>query len=102
MTNDIELIRHQMLPSQLGKIKDIDPQKAKELKDACAGFEAILTKKMFESMRQTLPGDALFNQSNGMEIFESMYDQYLTDEVSHAPHGTGIKEFLYEQLKGSL
>ena len=102
MANDIELLRHQMLSPQLGKIKEIDPQKAEELKDACAGFEAILTKKMFESMRQTLPGDALFNQSNGMEIFESMYDQYLIDDVSHAPHGTGIKEFLYEQLKGSL
>lgn len=102
MPNDIELLRHQMLSPQLGKIKEIDPQKAEELKDACAGFEAILTKKMFESMRQTLPGNALFEKSNSMEIFESMYDQHLTDEASHAHRGSGIKEFLYEQLKGSL
>ncbi|MDD9303618.1 MAG: rod-binding protein [Desulfobacter sp.] len=84
MTGPVNSIQNQMLASQLAQIKPVDPEKEKELKEACEGFEAIFTQKILQSMRQTLPGDALFPKSNSIEVFESMYDQHLTDQLSHA------------------
>lgn len=100
----IDLIHQHLAAPGLDQIKKkaADPEKEKELKEACAGFEAIFMKKMVESMRSTLPGNALFPQSNTMEIFQSMYDQSLADKLSHTPQSTGLKEFLYQQLKKSL
>lgn len=104
MAEPIDLIHQTLTRAGLDRIKKkaADPEKEKELKEACAGFEAIFMKKMMESMRNTLPGNALFPQSNSMDIFESMYDQHLAEKLSHAPESTGLKEFLYEQLKKSL
>ncbi|MFA5905115.1 MAG: rod-binding protein [Desulfobacula sp.] len=76
--------------------------KEKELKKACEGFEAIIVNTMLKSMRESLPGDALFGESNGSNIYKSMYDQYLAEEVSKKNQSIGLKEFLYKQLKDSL
>jgi len=102
MIHDIDTIHSQILASKVDAAKKIDPSEEAALKDACAGFEAILTKTLMDSMRQTLPGDALFPDSNGKDIFESMYDQSLSDHISQAPTAFGLKEFLFNQLKPSL
>lgn len=107
MTIDMDVVRQQMAGSSLSKAKNPfgktpPPDNEAALMDACKGFEAIFMKKMVESMRDTLPGDALFSKSNTMDIFQSMHDQYLTDKLSQAPEGSGVKEFLYRQLKKSL
>ncbi len=102
MIQDMDTIRSQMLAGKLTKTKKTDPADEKALMEACEGFEAIFTKTMLDSMRDTLPGDALFPETNGKEIFESMKDQQLAEDLSKAPHGLGIKEFLYNQLKSSL
>ena len=78
------------------------PQKDEALKEACEGFEAMFTRKMLESMRQTLPGDGLFAKSNATDILQSMQDQNLAEDLAAAPTGTGLKEFLYNQLKDTL
>jgi flagellar protein FlgJ len=57
---------------------------------------------MIKSMRKSLPGDALLNESHGMDIYKSMYDQYLADELSKSKTSIGVKEFLFQQLKESL
>ncbi len=104
MAGPIDLIHQNLTSAGLDRIKKgaADPEKEKELKDACAGFEAIFMKKMIESMRDTLPGNALFPPSNGMEIFESLYDQYLAEKLSQSPQSLGLRDFLYEQMKKSL
>ncbi len=76
--------------------------KETQLKEACAGFEAIFLHTMLKNMRQSLPGDAVFNESNTSNIYQSMYDQYLADNLSKGSSSLGVKEFLYEQLKDSL
>lgn len=76
--------------------------KEKELKKACEGFEAIILNTMIKSMRESLPGDALFGESNGASIYKSMYDQYLAEELAGKNQSIGLKEFLFEQLKDSL
>jgi flagellar protein FlgJ len=102
MIQDIDTIHSQMLAGKLVKTKHTDTADEKALMEACEGFEAIFTKTMLDSMRDTLPGNALFPKSNGQDIFESMRDQQLAEDLSSAPHGVGIKEFLYNQLKSSL
>ncbi len=57
---------------------------------------------MIKSMRKSLPGNALFMDSHGMDMYKSMYDQYLADELSQSRTSLGVKEFLYNQLKDSL
>lgn len=105
---DIDIINQNLVTSNLSKIKKQgkDPAKQalkeKELKKACEGFEAIILNTMVKSMRESLPGDALFGESNGANIYKSMYDQYLSEELSKKNQSVGLKEFLYRQLKDSL
>lgn len=107
---DIDLVNQGIAQARIANVKkqgaDIADKslKEKDLKEACAGFEAILLHSMIKSMRESLPGDALFSESHGMNIYKSMYDQYLAEELSRSNHGQslGLKEFLYDQLKNSI
>ncbi len=101
---DIDLINQNLAKASLNTLgnKKVSNSTEKELKEACAGFEAIFLNTMVTSMRGTLTGDALFNESNEMDIYQSMYDQALVDELSKNGSSTGIKEFLYQQLKDSI
>ncbi|MBU1340931.1 MAG: rod-binding protein [Proteobacteria bacterium] len=104
---DIDLVNQNLAKANLSKIKKQSSDfaqttlKEKKLKEACAGFEAIFLNTMIKSMRESLPGDGLFNESHGMNIYKSLYDQYLSDELSKSKLSVGIKEFLFEQLKES-
>ena len=77
-------------------------KREKDLKAACEGFEAIFLNSMMKSMRDTLPGDSLFPESNASDIFESLHDQYMTEELSQGKESIGLKEFLYEQLRDRI
>ena len=77
-------------------------KREKDLKAACGGFEAIFLNSMMKSMRDTLPGDSLFPESNASDIFESLHDQYMTEELSQGKQALGLKEFLYNQLKSRV
>ncbi len=104
---DIDIINQNLAKANLSKVEKQtsglarNTLKDKELKEACAGFEAIFLNTMIKSMRESLPGDALVNKSHGMGIYKSMYDQHLAEELSKSKTSVGIKEFLYQQLKGS-
>ncbi len=87
---------------------DTSGKKAEELKretdleKACQGFEAIWLNSIMKSMRETLPGDSLFPDSNASGIYESLHDQHLTDNLSEGKESIGLKEFLYNQLKEEI
>ena len=98
---DIDLVNQNLAKADQDRIKE-HRLKEKELKEACAGFEAIFLNSMIKSMRKSLPGDALFEESHGTDIYKSMYDQYLADELAKSKTSIGVKEFLYQQLKESL
>ncbi len=75
----------------------------RELKDACQGFEAIFLKNLLKNMRSSLPGEALFETDNhGMDIYKSMYDEYLGEALSKQGDSIGLGRFLYEELKESI
>jgi flagellar protein FlgJ len=73
----------------------------KKLKEACQGFEAIFLSSMLKSMRETLPEDSLFGESQGLDVYKSMYDQHLADKLAASGRGVGIADFFYNQLKDS-
>ncbi|MCG8563808.1 MAG: rod-binding protein [Desulfobacterales bacterium] len=91
------------ITGQMNQIKDkaSDAAEDQALKDACAGFEAVFMEKMIGEMRKTLPGNALFQDSNAQDIYQSMHDQELADRLSQGHGGMGLKEFLYRELKKS-
>ncbi len=69
----------------------------KELRKACADFEAHMTNQLLTAMRKTIPTDGLFSKSNGEEMFQSMLDQELATQMAQG-RGTGFGEALYKQL----
>ena len=76
-------------------------QREKDLEKACQGFEALMLDSLMQGMRDTLPGDSLFPESNASDIYQSLHDQYLTEDLSQGRRVTGLKEFLYQQLQDS-
>jgi len=79
-----------------------DKKDDKALKEACQGFEAVFLNTMMKSMRSTIPEDGLLGKSQGMDIYTSMHDQYLSEKISRGENSTGIGEYLYRQLQKSL
>lgn len=71
----------------------------KDLEKACQGFEALWLNSLMKTMRDTLPGDSLFPDSNASDIYQSLHDQYLTDDLSRGKTAMGLKELLYNQLR---
>ncbi len=96
--NALNLIRTEM-PVDTLKNKAATPKDDQALKEACEGFEAIFLKKLLDEMRDTLEGGALFGTSNATNIYQSMYDQHLANDLSQTPSATGLKDFLYRELK---
>ena len=105
---DYDLVSQNLNKATLSKVSSkasvtsVDAKKDEQLKEACAGFEAIFLNTVLKSMRDSLPGDSLFGESNGTNIYKSMYDQYLSDHLAAGQTSMGLKEFLYNQLKSSV
>ncbi len=80
---------------------NMDKKDRSALHDACRGFESIFLDTMLESMRKTVPEDKLFGDGNGMDIYKSMYDEYLAENISENGGGIGLESFLYKQIDRS-
>ncbi|NLD38852.1 MAG: peptidoglycan DD-metalloendopeptidase family protein [Desulfatiglans sp.] len=81
-------------PSAL-KIAD---QKDAKLKKACIDFEALFTYEMLKSMRKSIEKCDLFHGGQAEEIYESMLDQELSQNMA-GKGSNSISETLYNQLK---
>jgi len=97
----MDAVDQAMLSAKVARVKAKDGKSSDNngLKEACQGFEAIFLSTMIKQMRQTLPGDTMFGNGQGMEIYKSMYDQHLADKLAASGRGVGIAEFFYNQLK---
>lgn len=73
-----------------------------DLREATQGFEAIFLQTIMDSMRDTLPGNGIFKESNASDIYQSMHDQYLSEKLSQGKSALGLKERLYDQLKDRI
>lgn len=93
----MDKIRTETTPVLLNKLKSENSDDAK-LKKACEDFEAIFTANMLKNMRNTIPKDKEGASGNQREIFESMFDQSLSTEISHSEKALGIGDALYKEL----
>jgi len=67
------------------------------LKEVCREFEAIFVQMLLREMRNTVPKNGFFGQSNASEIYQSMYEQALADEISK--NGSlGLADQIYKSL----
>lgn len=78
--------------------KAMKTKEDKELMEVCKQFETIFTHMMLKSMRGTVPKSELIPTSFGREIYESIYDEKLSEEISKG-QGIGLAQMLYQQLK---
>ncbi len=95
-------LQNQKLNKDINEIKNADDKK---LKEACADFESILMGMMLKTMRSALPGDSIFEKGLADDIYQSMYDQNLTEKIAKGPNNLGLGDQLYRQLsrnKGSI
>ena len=69
-----------------------------KLREACQGFEAMFLGIMLKQMRDTVPKDELFGESNERDILESMRDEAMVQDLAKSG-GIGLGDMLYEQLK---
>lgn len=73
-------------------------REAKNLHEACEGFEAMFLSMMYKQMRATVPETELFGKkSNAIKIFEDIRDTELMNSVAKGG-GIGIADMMYKQL----
>lgn len=77
-------------------------EKQEELLKACQDFEAIFTNIMLKEMRKTVGESGLIEKSRATEMFEEMYDEKLSEEISKGSNGIGVAKMLYEQMKNRV
>ena len=70
---------------------------AKRLREACEGFEAMFLDIVFKEMRNTVPENTLFGQSQGEKIWHSMLDTELMQNVAKSG-GVGLADMMYDNL----
>jgi flagellar protein FlgJ len=69
----------------------------KELKKVCREFEGLVLRMMFRQMKQTVPKSELVPEDAARDIFETMLDDSLVDEIVKGS-GIGLGDALYKQL----
>ena len=105
---DIDLVNQNLAKADLSKVKNqIEAQqdkglKEKQLRQATDGLEAIFLQTLLKTMRNSLPGNAIFKESNELDIYKSMHDQYLAEDLSKGNSSIGLSEFLFNQLRDSI
>ncbi|MCR5176207.1 MAG: rod-binding protein [Anaerovibrio sp.] len=69
----------------------------KKLRKACEGFEAMFMNIMYREMRNTVPENTLFGNSNADKILQDMLDTEMVNNMA-AAGGVGLADVLYRQL----
>ena len=77
----------------------VDSKKDKELMDVCRDFESIFIHMMLKEMRKTIPDGGFVEKSTANKIFEDMFDEEISKEVSKNGEGIGLAKVLYNQFK---
>jgi len=67
------------------------------LKKACADFESIFISYMLKTMRRTIPQSGL-NKFPGKDIYTTMIDQKVAEDLAKRGGGIGLQEMLLRQL----
>lgn len=80
-----------------GITNSADTLKDRKLREACAGFEALMLKQILSLARQSVPKGGLFDGGYGEEMFQSIQDDQLAQKMAGSK-GVGFGDMLYRQL----
>ena len=75
-----------------------DPEK---LMGVCQQFESVFLNMMLKQMRSTVIDGGLTEKSQARDIFESMQDEKLAEEISKGK-GIGLAQYLYKQMQRQI
>ena len=75
--------------------------KEEKLKKACADFEAIFINYMLKTMRSTVPQSGT-NKLPGKDIYSSMIDRKVAEDLAKRGGGIGLQEMLLRQLGSGI
>ena len=80
-----------------GMANSTDTLKKGKLREACAGFEALMLKQILSLARQSVPKGGLIDGGYGEEMFQSIHDDQIAQKMAGSK-GLGFGEMLYRQL----
>jgi peptidoglycan hydrolase FlgJ len=77
------------------------PDRNLKLQQTAQKLEAVFVEHLFKAMRETVPEGGLIDGGSGEEIFTSLLDRHLADQV---PSGwdRGLGAAIYRQLQSSV
>ena len=74
-----------------------DPDKSLQaMKEAARQFESYFTYMMLKEMRKSVPKDGILSSGIGHDIYQSMYDEAIAEEMSKT-QGLGLSKALVDQ-----
>ena len=85
-------------PAGLNSLQGLPSHSEAELREVSKNFESIFMGMLMKEMRNSVQKSGLLGNSQGMEFFESMYDEQLTRQLASSG-GIGIGHMVYERLK---
>ncbi len=71
----------------------------RQLRKACADFEAIFVYTMLKTMRTTIPRSGLTDGFAGKDTYTMIMDQKVAEELTRRGDGIGLQKMLRDQLQ---
>ena len=92
----------QQASTTVAKPKQTDLQRRRaKLRDVAQQFEAIFITYMLKTMRQSIPTGGLFNEGLADDIYKSMFDSKLGEQLAKR-NQLGLADIISRQLSGKL
>ena len=68
----------------------ISGDQQRRLAAACADFEAIFVQQLFKTMRASVPEEGLMHAGRAEELYTSLMDQEVAEEMAHGQGSIGL------------
>ncbi|NLY86300.1 MAG: hypothetical protein GX077_08125 [Tissierellia bacterium] len=81
------------------KVDNLNKDDDEKLMEVCREFESIFLYMVLKEMKKTVPEDGLIEKSQASRIFEDMYFEELSKEMTKGNNSLGIAKMLYDQFK---
>lgn len=70
----------------------------RRLSKACADFEAIFVEQLFKTMRASVPESKLLDGGRAEELYTSMLDQQVAEQMAHGQGSIGLANQMQNKL----
>ncbi len=84
--------------SQSPEVAGAAKKSLQEMKEAARQFESYFTYMMLKEMRKSVPKDGILSSGLGHDIYQSMYDEAIAEEMSKTG-SLGLSKALVDQYQ---